>query len=78
MVMGQPVFTTGKVAEICHVSTRTVCKWFDSGSLKGYRVPGSQDRRIPRENLVKFLQDHSVPLPADWPESQQASAVSSI
>ena len=43
------VFTTGQVAKICKVAPRTVSKWFDSGRLKGYRIPGSQDRRIPRD-----------------------------
>ena len=38
------VFTTGQVAKICKVAPRTVSKWFDSGRLKGYRIPGSQDR----------------------------------
>ena len=41
------VFTTGQVAKICKVAPRTVSKWFDSGRLKGYRIPGSQDRRNP-------------------------------
>ena len=53
------VFTTGQVAKICKVAPRTVSKWFDSGRLKGYRIPGSQDRRIPREYLIKFLFDRS-------------------
>jgi len=35
------VFTTGQVAKICKVAPRTVSKWFDSGRLKGYRIPGS-------------------------------------
>jgi len=56
------VFTTGQVAKICKVAPRTVSKWFDSGRLKGYRVPGSQDRRIPREYLIKFLKEHGMPL----------------
>src|SRR6266850_758267 len=46
------VFTTGQVAKICKVAPRTVSKWFDSGRLRGYRIPGSQDRRIPREILI--------------------------
>ena len=33
------VFTTGQVAKICKVAPRTVSKWFDSGRLKGYRIP---------------------------------------
>ena len=40
------VLTTGEVAKICNVAPRTVSKWFDSGQLQGYRIPGSKDRRI--------------------------------
>jgi excisionase family DNA binding protein len=56
------VFTTGQVAKICKVAPRTVSKWFDSGRLRGYRIPGSQDRRIPREQLLRFLKEHGMPL----------------
>lgn len=56
------VFTTGQVAKICKVAPRTVSKWFDSGRLKGYRIPGSQDRRVPREYLIRFLKEHGMPL----------------
>jgi len=56
------VLTTGQVAKICKVAPRTVSKWFDSGKLRGYRIPGSQDRRIPREYLIKFLKEHGMPL----------------
>src|SRR5260370_24712922 len=56
------LFTTGQVAKICKVAPRTVSKWFDSGRLRGYRIPGSQDRRIPREHLIKFLKEHGMPL----------------
>jgi DNA-binding response OmpR family regulator len=38
-----------------------VSKWFDSGSLKGYRIPGSKDRRIPVGELVKFMKAHGIP-----------------
>jgi excisionase family DNA binding protein len=66
IVFGVPamkkVFTTGQVAKICKVAPRTVSKWFDSGRLRGYRIPGSQDRRIPREQLIKFLKEHGMPL----------------
>lgn len=56
------VFTTGQVAKICKVAPRTVSKWFDSGRLRGYRIPGSQDRRIPREQLIRFLKEYGMPL----------------
>ena len=56
------IFTAGEVAKICKVAPRTVFKWFDSGRLRGYRIPGSQDRRIPREHLIRFLKEHGMPL----------------
>lgn len=55
------VFTTGQVAQICNVAPRTVTKWFDSGQLKGYRIPGSRDRRIPMHDLIRFMQSHNIP-----------------
>jgi excisionase family DNA binding protein len=56
------VLTTGEVARICNVAPRTVSKWFDSGHLRGYRIPGSKDRRIPLEQLVRFMRAHGIPL----------------
>lgn len=56
------VLTTGEVATICKVAPRTVAKWFDSGQLRGYRIPGSKDRRIPLNQLVRFMQAHGMPL----------------
>lgn len=56
------VLTTGEVAKICNVAPRTVSKWFDTGSLKGYRIPGSKDRRIPVGELVRFMKSHGIPL----------------
>jgi excisionase family DNA binding protein len=54
------IFTTSEVAKLCKVAPRTVSKWFDSGRLRGYRIPGSQDRRIPREHLIRFLTEHGM------------------
>lgn len=56
------VLTTGQVAKICSVAPRTVSKWFDSGQLRGYRIPGSKDRRIPLGQLVRFMRAHGIPL----------------
>lgn len=52
------IYTTRDVSRICGVSPREVSKWFDSGRLRGYRIPGSQDRRIPREHLLRFFRDY--------------------
>ena len=56
------LYTTGEAAEICRVSQQTIIRCFDSGRLQGFRVPGSKFRRIPRQNLVKFMRDNSIPL----------------
>jgi excisionase family DNA binding protein len=58
------VLTTGEVAKICNVAPRTVSKWFDSGALTGYRIPGSKDRRIPLNQLIRFMKTHGMPLNA--------------
>ncbi|MBN1974107.1 MAG: helix-turn-helix domain-containing protein [Sedimentisphaerales bacterium] len=61
MAKGKNVLTTGDVAKICHVAPRTVSKWFDNGQLKGYRIPGSKDRRIPVSELMRFMKVHNMP-----------------
>ena len=61
MAKGKNVLTTGDVARICNVAPRTVSKWFDSGQLKGYRIPSSKDRRIPVSELVRFMKVHNMP-----------------
>ena len=58
------VFTTGEAAKICKVSQQTIIRCFDSGQLKGFRVPGSRFRRIPREQLYSFMKDNGIPTDA--------------
>ncbi len=55
------VFTTGEAAEICKVSQQTIIRCFDSGRLRGFRVPGSRFRRIPRDALIAFMKDNGIP-----------------
>ncbi len=58
------VFTTGEAAKICKVSQQTIIRCFDNGSLKGFRVPGSRFRRIPREQLYAFMKENGIPTEA--------------
>lgn len=58
------VFTTGEAAKICKVSQQTIIRCFDSGQLKGFRVPGSRFRRIPRDVLFKFMKENGIPTDA--------------
>jgi len=67
---GQPnwadkkVFTTGEAARICGVSQQTIIRCFDRGRLQGFRVPGSKFRRIPREELIRFMRASDIPTDA--------------
>ena len=58
------VFTTGEAAKICKVSQQTIIRCFDNGSLKGFRVPGSRFRRIPRDHLYSFMKENGIPTDA--------------
>jgi len=58
------VFTTGEAASVCKVSQQTIIRCFDSGRLQGFRVPGSKFRRIPRDELIRFMNTNSIPLDA--------------
>ena len=55
------IFTTGEAADICKVSQQTIIRCFDSGRLKGFRVPGSRFRRIPRDALMAFMKENQIP-----------------
>lgn len=56
------LFTTGEAAEICNISQQTIIRCFDSGKLDGFRIPGSRFRRIPRDNLIRFMKENGIPL----------------
>ena len=62
--MQKTVYTTGEAAKICKVSQQTIIRCFDSGQLKGFRVPGSRFRRIPRDQLFLFMRDNGIPTDA--------------
>lgn len=55
-------YTTGEIAEILGLNINTVIKWFDSGMLKGFRLPGSNERRVPFEALKDFMRTYNLPL----------------
>ncbi len=55
------VFTTGEAAKVCKVSQQTIIRCFDAGRLNGFRVPGSRFRRIPREELLRFMRENDIP-----------------
>jgi excisionase family DNA binding protein len=56
------LYTTGEAADICSLSQQTIIRCFDSGRLRGFRIPGSKFRKIPRDNLLKFMKENSIPI----------------
>ena len=54
------VFTTGEAAKVCNVSQQTIIRCFDNGRLQGFKVPGSRFRRIPRGELLRFMQQNNM------------------
>ena len=65
MAKGRNVLTTGQAAKFCNVAPRSICKWFDSGLLKGYILPASKDRRVPLIELESFMRSYNIPIPSE-------------
>jgi len=62
MDTAKELFTTGEAAELCNLSQQTIIRCFDSGRLRGFRIPGSKFRKIPRDSLLKFMKENSIPI----------------
>lgn len=56
------IFTTGDVARLCGAAPTTVNRRFDADLIRGYRLPLSGDRRVTREELIRFLKANDMPL----------------
>jgi len=67
MAKDQPkTITTTGAARLCGVSHMTIIKWFESGLIQGYRLPGSGDRRILMTSLIEFMQKNNIPVPDEF------------
>jgi excisionase family DNA binding protein len=58
------VYTTGEVANLLHIHQTTVIDWAKKGLVKSYRTPGGH-RRIQHDELLNFLDNHHMPIPAE-------------
>jgi len=56
------VYTTGAVAKLFGININTVIKWFDEGKIDGFRLPISNDRRIPIGSLKTFMVSNNIPM----------------
>lgn len=55
-------FTSTEIARLCGMSVPTILRRFREGILKGFRTGvNSGELRVPRENLIKFLERLSIP-----------------
>ena len=58
------IFTTGEIAEYCHVTQRTVIQWIQEGKIRVFKTPGKHSR-IREEDFVEFLKKYNMPIAPD-------------
>jgi len=57
-------FTTFEISQICGVNPTTVQNWVKGKKLRAFQTPGGH-RRVSREDLIAFMKEFGMPLPAD-------------
>ena len=57
-------YSTFEIANMLQVDPGSVSNWVDHNLLNAYRTPGGH-RRVSSEDLLRFLNQHSIPVPAD-------------
>ena len=60
--------STFAIAEMLQVDPGSVANWIDRNLLKAYRTPGGH-RRVSVEDLLDFVREHKIPVPAELRES---------
>lgn len=63
-VRRRAVLSTGEVAELLHVSKRSVLNWAASRGMPSYATPGGHLRFRPHE-LVRWLRDSGMDVPEE-------------
>ena len=58
-------FTTGQIANHCHVTPETVANWIKADRLKASTTPGGH-YRVTLDELVRFCKVHGFEVPSDW------------
>ncbi|MFC1586141.1 helix-turn-helix domain-containing protein [Fibrobacterota bacterium] len=56
--------TTGEIAKICEVSSKTVISWTDRKQLKSFRI-GTGPRKVIIADLVAFLTEKGFPIESE-------------
>jgi excisionase family DNA binding protein len=68
--MPEKTYTTYEIAGFCDVYPSSVINWIDDGKLKAYVTPGGH-HRVTREDLLKFLKQFNIPIPAELEEREK-------
>ena len=55
------VLTTGQVAKHTRLSTGTVYRLIARGEMPGFKLPLSNHRRVPIDELADFMRQHGMP-----------------
>ena len=71
----EPTYTSGEVAKFTGVNFRTVIRWIERGDLEGYKLPGRGDHRVRHSALLSFMNENSIPLPAEWQSLEKKALV---
>ncbi|MGQ8364450.1 helix-turn-helix domain-containing protein [Glaciecola sp. 1036] len=58
-------FSSGDVATMCDVTSRTVMRWITAGRLNAFKLPGRGNNRIREDDLISFLKENHIPMPAE-------------
>jgi excisionase family DNA binding protein len=57
-------YTTFEISQLCGVNPTTIQNWVKAKKLKAFQTPGGH-RRIRREDLISFMKEFGMPLPAE-------------
>ena len=60
--MRRKAYGTYEIAEICQVTPATIGNWIDKGILPVFSTGGGH-RRVWDDDLVRFLNEHNIPIP---------------
>lgn len=54
------IFTVSQASKYCKVAPKTIINWIEAGHINAYKTVGGH-RRIKKEDLDHFLQEHKMP-----------------
>lgn len=64
--------TTGDIAKLLGVTTRTVIRYIDKGVLKSYKLPGRGNNRVEKKDFLAFCKANELPVPETSLDVEQA------